>query len=131
MEAPGISRPFWAEGNYSSKPQNYVNSTCHLTRWTWTTLVHPAQNEGTYTNFVFLNLSSQCRCGRFVRGAVQHDAVPVLRLQRRLPLRQPQRQVLLALHQRPHPHDAGRKLCHQGVHLEVSSLSTYAEEFQL
>lgn len=83
---------------------------------------HPARNEETYTKFVFLNLSSQRRSGRFVRGAVQHDAVPVLRLQRRVPLRQPQRQVLLALHQRPHPHDAGRKLRHQGVHLEVSAL---------
>ena len=55
-----------------------------------------------------------------MRGAVQHDALPLLRLQRRLPLRQQERQVVLALHQRPHSNDAGRKLRHQRVHFKAS-----------
>ena len=60
---------------------------------------------------------------RILRRTVQHDALPLLRLQRRVPLRQQERQVVLALHQRPHSDDAGRKLRHQRVHIEASSLT--------
>ena len=60
-----------------------------------------------------------------MRRAVQHDALPLLRLQRRLPLRQQERQVVLALHKRPHSNDAGRQLRHQRVHLKASLLNRY------
>ena len=55
-----------------------------------------------------MSFLSPIRSTRFLRGPLQHDALPVLRLQRRLQLRKQERQVVLALHKRAHPHDAGR-----------------------
>ena len=60
--------------------------------------------------------------GRLVRAALQHDAVPFLRRQQCLQLRQPQRQVFLALDQRAHPHDARLGLGHPALHLPLRRL---------
>ena len=43
---------------------------------------------------------------RVVPAALQHDAVRILRLQQRLQLRESQRQILLAVDDRVHSHDA-------------------------
>ena len=72
--------------------------------------------EFLFLTFMFINFQfhlmmsslSPSRSTRFLRGPLQHDALPVLRLQRRLQLRKQERQVILALHKRAHPHDAGR-----------------------
>lgn len=50
---------------------------------------------------------SRSRLGRLLYQEILHDAVPVLRLQQRLQLRQPQRQVVLAVDHCTNPNDAG------------------------
>ena len=56
------------------------------------------------------------RAGGFLPGPVQHHALPVLQPRRYLLLRQPERQVLLALHHRPAAHDACGRGGHQALH---------------
>ena len=53
---------------------------------------------------------------------VQHDALHVLRRQQRLQLRLPHRQVLLAEHHRPTPHDAGGRAGIIAVHQPLCRL---------
>lgn len=55
-------------------------------------------------------------------ASLQHHAVHLLQHQRGLLLRQPQRQVLLALHHRPPPHDAREQLPDPPVHQPVLSV---------
>ena len=55
-------------------------------------------------------------------AAVQHDAVRVLRLQRRLQLRQPQRQVVLAVDDRRAADDARRRRRDHAVHQPLHRL---------
>ena len=55
-------------------------------------------------------------------AAVQHDAVRVLRLQRRLQLRVAQRQVVLAVDDRRAADDAGRRRRHHAVHQPLRRL---------
>jgi len=57
-----------------------------------------------------------------VPAAVQHDAVRLLRLQRRLQLRQSQRQVVLAVDDRRAADDAGRRRRDHAVHQSLRRL---------
>lgn len=56
------------------------------------------------------------RPGGLLPGALQHHAFPVLQPRRHLLLRQPQRQVLLAVHHRPAAHDARGRGGYPAVH---------------
>ncbi len=62
------------------------------------------------------------RICRVLRQALQHDAVPLLRLQRRVQLRQQERQVLLALDEPSNTDDARERGRHQAVHIEMRRL---------
>jgi len=51
-----------------------------------------------------------------LRQEILHHAVPVLRLQQCVQLRQQKRQVLLAEHHSPHPHDASHRVRNQKIY---------------
>ena len=53
-------------------------------------------------------------------SAILNDALPVLRFQQRVQLRQSKRQILLALDHSAHSHDASQRGRNPAIHLEVN-----------
>lgn len=67
------------------------------------------------------------RVGGLLSATIQHNAVYILRLQRRVSLREPQRQVVLAVDHRSSADDADQWLRDHSVHQPLRRLRFYRQ----
>lgn len=89
---------------------------------------HAMGNHNKYF-FFFKTLCDLSRSARFVPPQVQHHPFPLLQPVGDLLLREPQRQILLALHDCTHSHDACGRAADPALHQQVR-LSTRAHVLQ-
>ena len=84
-------------------------------------------NDTAVRNRLAIDYEFNSRLCRFVPAAIQHDAIHFLRLQRRVSLRESQRQVLLAVDDRITPYDARHGIGHHPVHQQVRRVRLHGQ----